>query len=373
VLSRFYGEADLAVAYTHVTLGTVAAQALGAPLAAALLSLDGVLGMAGWQWLFVCEGVPTLALAGVLAARLPDGPADASFLTPDERVAVAARARAGADARPGSDAASKPLAGLAAAARDGRTWHCALVAALEAAVKNAIIYWSPLIIAGLVTGGGGGGEPAGATLTVAESAGRRALLSAAAPPPVVGAGAPIIALLSAAPFGVAAASMWATAARARATGEKTRLIAYPFALGALCLLTLALTVDASPAAAFGALLATAACVWAPAGVLSSLPAGFLAGPAAAAGVALINSLGNVGGAAGPVLVGALKARTGGHAAGLAALALAAAAAAAVAAAFPVPPAGGRRSEGGDGGGGGDAECARGGDLGRRRAKVAGSM
>ena len=41
MLSRFYGEADLAVAYTHVTLGTVAAQALGAPLAAALLSLYG--------------------------------------------------------------------------------------------------------------------------------------------------------------------------------------------------------------------------------------------------------------------------------------------------------------------------------------------
>ena len=200
VLARFYGPSDLALAYTRASLGTVVAQAIGAPLAAALLSLDGLVGLDGWRILFLAEGVPTLVLGVLLARSLPDGPADARFLTPDERVMVAARtvappqAKAGdhkphADVEKGAKKAggggaasvSSVWAGVVTAAASPKTFHVALVVALEAAAKNAIIYWSPLVIANAVVATVQRGE--GASLSVTTHTLRRSLLSAAPPPP----------------------------------------------------------------------------------------------------------------------------------------------------------------------------------------------
>ena len=61
------------------------AQVVGAPLAAALLALDGWGGLAGWQWLFVAEGLPTIALGLWMRTSLVESPAKAKFLAPDER------------------------------------------------------------------------------------------------------------------------------------------------------------------------------------------------------------------------------------------------------------------------------------------------
>ena len=60
-LSLFLDAGELGVAYTSVTTATALSQVLGGPLAAALLLLDGKLGLHGWQWLFLAEGLPTVA------------------------------------------------------------------------------------------------------------------------------------------------------------------------------------------------------------------------------------------------------------------------------------------------------------------------
>jgi hypothetical protein len=60
-------------------------QVVGSPIAAALLSLDGWLGLEGWQWLFLAEGLPTIMLGTYLNRCICDGPAKATFLTPQER------------------------------------------------------------------------------------------------------------------------------------------------------------------------------------------------------------------------------------------------------------------------------------------------
>ena len=60
-------------------------QVFGSPLAAALLSLDGLLGVQGWQWLFILEGVPTIVLGIYIMWTLPASPAEAAFLTEEER------------------------------------------------------------------------------------------------------------------------------------------------------------------------------------------------------------------------------------------------------------------------------------------------
>lgn len=49
-------------------------QIIAAPIAAALLKLDGVLGLSGWQWVFLGEGVPSVVLALCVPLLLPDGP-----------------------------------------------------------------------------------------------------------------------------------------------------------------------------------------------------------------------------------------------------------------------------------------------------------
>ena len=64
---------------------------IGAPISGVLLYLHGGLGLAGWQWLFIIEAVPAIILAGVVFFYLTDWPADATWLSPDERNWLAGR------------------------------------------------------------------------------------------------------------------------------------------------------------------------------------------------------------------------------------------------------------------------------------------
>jgi ACS family tartrate transporter-like MFS transporter len=74
----------------------------GGPLSGLLLGLDGAHGLRGWQWLFLVEGLPACALALVVLKFLPDGPAQASFLSDTEKQAIAARLAAERPAVPTS-------------------------------------------------------------------------------------------------------------------------------------------------------------------------------------------------------------------------------------------------------------------------------
>lgn len=68
-LSLFLEPGELGLAYAGITTATALSQVLGGPLAAALLLLDGTWGLHGWQWLFLCEGLPTIAFGVVLKVR----------------------------------------------------------------------------------------------------------------------------------------------------------------------------------------------------------------------------------------------------------------------------------------------------------------
>ena len=84
-MARFYNDHELGVAYATVTTATSVAMVLGGPLAAGLLMLDGLGGLHGWQWLFLLEGVPAVALGIVIWFVLADSPECASFLDPEQR------------------------------------------------------------------------------------------------------------------------------------------------------------------------------------------------------------------------------------------------------------------------------------------------
>lgn len=68
-LSLFLDAGELGVAYTGITTASALSQVIGGPLAAALLLLDGTFGLHGWQYLFLCEGMPTLVFAVILKVR----------------------------------------------------------------------------------------------------------------------------------------------------------------------------------------------------------------------------------------------------------------------------------------------------------------
>ena len=80
--------------------GSLWLQVIGSPLAAGLLALDGVFGLKGFQWLFLVEGLPTVALGMYIHKILVDGPAKAPWLTPEEREVVIHRKAQSLQVRP---------------------------------------------------------------------------------------------------------------------------------------------------------------------------------------------------------------------------------------------------------------------------------
>ena len=83
-LTQWFLVKDRAKAIGVFLLGVVIANIIGAPLGGLLLTLDGVGGLHGWQWMFILEGLPACLLAIVIWKKLPNKPTDAKFLTREE-------------------------------------------------------------------------------------------------------------------------------------------------------------------------------------------------------------------------------------------------------------------------------------------------
>jgi MFS family permease len=80
----------MAVVYPTMLVFTLLAGVIGGPLGAGLMKLDGVGGLRGWRWLFLCEGLATVALAAALPWLVPESIGTSTWLTADEKEAAAA-------------------------------------------------------------------------------------------------------------------------------------------------------------------------------------------------------------------------------------------------------------------------------------------
>ena len=243
---------------------------VGAPLSGALLQLDGALGLAGWKWLLIVEGLPAIALGVVVALLLADRPETASWLAPPEKAALTEMLAA--------EPRERVRAGVLESFRDARVIVCALVQFGFTLGSYGILFWLPQV---LKTGGL-------ADLTVS--------------------------LLTAIPYAFATAAMIWWALAVDASGKKISNLTITCGLGAVGLVLSVLT----GSLAFGLAGLTIALV----GITSAraifwtIPTRFLTGIGAASGLALINSIGVMGGYFGPELMGLLKDATGGYLAGL---------------------------------------------------------
>lgn len=275
------------------------AQIVGGPVSGWLLDLHGRAGLAGWQWLFLLEGLPSIALGALVLGYLTDRPEEAVWLTPEARAGLIERLRDGHSPGPAPKVPLEDLFAMPA------VWQLAGVWILMVLVGYGQLLWLPQIIKG-----------------------------------ASGLSNFAVGVLSAAPPLAAAVAMVWIAEHSDRTGERRRHVALP------CLVTAA-GFAATAAVRQSPLLATAALTLVAIGIAGSfgpfwgLATAALTGPAAAGGIALVNAIGNVGGFAGPYVVGIVKDATGGFAGALVTFAVLAAVAGLLALRLraPSPPSG----------------------------------
>ena len=240
---------------------------IGGPLSGAIMKhAHGINGLSGWQWMFLLEGLPSVVLGVAVIFLLKDRIADAQWLTEDEK-ALLVRNIAAEDS-------AKEDHNVLAVMSSGRVWLCAAIYFSYVMGLYGVSFWMPSIIKAM-----GYADPLD------------------------------IGLISAIPYGVSVVVMLLVANSADRSGERRWHVAIPGFVGAIGL-AMSVVFSKNPVLAVAALTVGLSGIMATLPLFWSLPTAFLAGAGAAAGIALINSLGNLSGFASPYAVGWLKDATG---------------------------------------------------------------
>lgn len=251
------------------------ANAVTAALSGWLLKLDGVAGIAGWQWMFILEAVPAILLAFVVLRHLTDKPELATWLKPDEKAWLVSTMEAERQTLVASAGGHK---GWRSAFADPRVLSLALMYFTIVTATYGITYFLPQIVKSFK----------GSDVEVG--------------------------LISAAPYVVGTIGLLAWSWSSDRMRERKMHYIIACLLGALGLAAAGylgntmISVVAIAIATIG-LYGCKPPFW-------TMPSEFLTGSAAAAGIAMINSIGNLGGFVGPFVVGWIKDKTGGFGAAL---------------------------------------------------------
>ena len=246
---------------------------IGAPISGALLNLDKLAGLAGWQWVYLIEALPALFLSFVVLSYLTDKPADASWLAPEERDWLVARQ---------AQERAQREAVRSFSVREALFNPRVLAVALIYFGANATNYGLSFFLPQIVKGFGLGNVQTG--------------------------------LVTSLPYMVGAIGMILWGRRSDRKLERKWHVAIPLlvAAGGIAASTAlddpVLKMIALSIAGFG-IFGCLPVIW-------TLPAAFLSGAAAAGGIAAVNSLGNLAGFFGPYAMGWIKDSTGSFAAGL---------------------------------------------------------
>jgi ACS family tartrate transporter-like MFS transporter len=273
-LTYWFPKAYRARVNAALVLAIPASGAIGAPIATSLLELNGVLGLAGWKWMFLAEGIPTVLLGFVVLRRLTERPANATWLPPENRAwleATMARERASVEA------IHNPLTvwrGLV----DPRVLLLCLTYFAFGTISYSMGYFLPLI----VKGWGMSNLAVGWVVAVPASVGICAMIAGSYFADRVEDKRPMLSgLLVVAAIGWIGMGLYATSA---------------WALLAVTLVEIGMGI-ARP-------------------MFWTVPPLFLSGAAMAGSIALISVFANFGGIAGPLVIGWLKTTTNSFSGGL---------------------------------------------------------
>jgi len=248
--------------------GTVVAGIVGSPLSGAILELHGFKGLEGWQWLFLLEGIPAVVMGLVVILVLPDRPQKARWLSSTEKAWIQSRLDE-------ERLQSKGTAHfrLSEAFKSGRIWLLCLIYFLLTVGIYGYEMWMPSII----------------KVFYVQSYS-------------------VVGLINAIPYLISVIVMLIIGYHSDKTGERRWHVAIAaFAAAAGFGFSAYLQ---NPYLAMIALMTSLIGLKSAMGPFWELSTTFLSGTAAAGGIALINSVGNLGGFVGPTLVGIVKDRTG---------------------------------------------------------------
>jgi ACS family tartrate transporter-like MFS transporter len=265
-LTRWFPAAERARAIAAFMTASLTAGIVGGPVSGALLSMNGVGGLAGWQWLFLLEGIPAIVLGTVVLFYMTEQPEDARWLSDDERsTLVEALRRDGNESAWGTTTVGGALA-------SGRNWLLAIVYFTIPIALYAFGFWLPQIIRAASNGSDFQ-----------------------------------IGLLAAIPYVLGACGMVIVARHSDRTGERRWHIVCAALVGGAAFVVSAFVhaLGSSLVALSVAMLGLGSMF----GPFWAFATSRLRGVGAAAAIALINSVGNTGGFVGPYVIGYIRDRT----------------------------------------------------------------
>ncbi|WP_434777079.1 MFS transporter [Neisseria sp. Ec49-e6-T10] len=248
---------------------------VGGPIAGFIMEtmVGGIGGHANWQWLFIIEGIPSVIAGIFVLLYLPEKPANAKFLNQKEQQFITAEI-----AKEGKDPTKH--SSLKSIFTQKKVWYCTAIYFCIVSGNATIAFWTPSVV---------------------KSLGINNNL--------------MIGLVSAIPFIVGTIAMLFNGAHSDKTGERRYHCAFAALIAGIGLFATGLFMDNIYLAMFSLTIASAG-ILAAFPVFWSLPTLFLAGTAAAGGIALINSVGNLAGFVAPYMIGFLKDTTGSLSSGL---------------------------------------------------------
>ncbi|HUJ20683.1 MAG TPA: MFS transporter [Bryobacteraceae bacterium] len=274
-LTYWFRQREQAQAIALFMTGLPVASILGAPISGVILDHAHWLGASSWRWLLILEGLPAIGCGILTYFLLPSRPAEAKFLTPNEREWIASELEREQQQKPGKHGLS-----AAQALMSGRVWHIALTAFAWDIGLYWMSFWMPQKLKSLSS-----------------------LYSNT-----------LVGLLVVIPQLAGLIAMIVVSRSSDRKLERRYHAAIPAVVGGIALLLLA-TIS-SPALSIAVMALMAAGIYGFVAPLFSMPSEFLSGISAASGIALVNSVANIGAFAGPSAIGVINEKTGGLSGGM---------------------------------------------------------
>jgi MFS transporter, ACS family, tartrate transporter len=269
-LTHWYPEGQRARAIAAFMTAVPVSGVVGGPLSGALLTLNGLFGLAGWQWLFLVEGIPAILLGIIVLVYLTDRPEAANWLSSAEKDWLVSTLAAERSSRHGA-----PPIGIFAALTNPTIWHLGIIFLCAAIGFYGYSFWAPLVVK---------------SLTEISDLGVGVILGAISAVTIV--------------------CMIVNGAHSDHTDERPLHVAVPLLISGAGFFGCAVLHEPLLALLFLALIPIGHC--AAYGPFWSMPSRFLTGAPAAAGIALVVTIANVGGLVGPTIIGVMKDRFGTH-------------------------------------------------------------
>src|SRR6266478_7185248 len=267
-LSLWYSEGQRARAIAAFMAAIPVTGLIGGPLSGALLNLNGVSGVAGWQWLFLVEGVPAILLGVIVLVYLTDRPETADWLSSAEKDWLMSRLAAERTSRN----EARPI-GIFAALMNPTIWQLGIIGLFASIGFYGYSFWAPLVIK---------------SLTRSSDV--------------------LVGIILGAISALTIACMLLNSAHSDRTDERPLHVAVPLFITGTGFFGCALLSNPVLAILSLALVPVGHC--AAYGPFWSMPARFLTGASAAAGIALVVTIANVGGFLGPTMIGIIEDRAG---------------------------------------------------------------